>query len=543
MNNELVCELKDYNIITADGNVNKQAQRMLNKYNNTKQNLFTQTSFLPIEATILERIYCIRNSITSLPVCKVCNSPVSFNRGKKTYNTYCPNTKTKSCASKDGTLQKQRTQTLIDRYGVDNPSKNAQVREKTKNTNIRRYGGETPISSDEVKDKMKKTNIERYGTPYACQDDNIKEKIRNTNMERFGTSSYALSQKDPKVINKIQKFSNDRDWMYKKHIEEKMSVSAIASYLGLSNKVTYDRMHSLDIPITTYKSQTSEKEEELRKYIKDWVDPSLEVVSNSKVIAPYELDIYIPSMKLAFEFDGIFWHSQLSGKDKFYHLNKTKLCQQHDIKLIHVWSYEWEYNNILTKSRIRNLLGRSETVYGRECEIVELTSNESSSFLQHNHIQGKCSDSIRLGLKHDEMLVAVMTFGKSRYNKQIEYELLRFCNVSGKRVIGGASKLFKHFKQHYRPKSVISYSDKRWNTGTLYTSLGFSFSHTASPNYWYFNRKGDTNKLYSRIHFQKHKLDGLLEKFDPELTEWQNMVDHGYDRIWDCGNDVYIWKD
>ena len=36
-----------------------------------------------------------------------------------------------------------------------------------------------------------------------------------------------------------------------------------------------------------------------------------------------------------------------------------------------------------------------------------------------------------------------MTFGKSRFSN--EFELLRFCNKLYTNVIGGASKLFKHF--------------------------------------------------------------------------------------------------
>ena len=44
---------------------------------------------------------------------------------------------------------------------------------------------------------------------------------------------------------------------------------------------------------------------------------------------------------------------------------------------------------------------------------------------------------------------------------------------------------------------------------------------------------------YSRVAFQKHKLEKLLPAYDPNLTEWQNMQNAGYDRIWDCGNLVY----
>jgi hypothetical protein len=33
-----------------------------------------------------------------------------------------------------------------------------------------------------------------------------------------------------------------------------------------------------------------------------------------------------------------------------------------------------------------------------------------------------------------------------------------------------------------------------------------------------------------------------LEKFDINLSEWQNMQINGYDRIWDCGHMKFEWK-
>jgi hypothetical protein len=46
----------------------------------------------------------------------------------------------------------------------------------------------------------------------------------------------------------------------------------------------------------------------------------------------------------------------------------------------------------------------------------------------------------------------------------------------------------------------------------------------------------------SRVQFQKHKLKDKLDKFDPSLTEWENMQLNDYNRIWDCGNYVFSWR-
>jgi len=70
----------------------------------------------------------------------------------------------------------------------------------------------------------------------------------------------------------------------------------------------------------------------------------------------------------------------------------------------------------------------------------------------------------------------------------------------------------------------------------MYLKLGFNKSHVSHPNYWYFKNK----KIFNRLKFQKHKLSNILDNYNETLSEWENMKNNGYNRIWDCGNDVYI---
>ena len=136
--------------------------------------------------------------------------------------------------------------------------------------------------------------------------------------------------------------------------------------------------------------------------------------------------------------------------------------------------------------------------------------------------------------------MAAISFGKSRYSKTFDWELLRYANIINTTVAGGMGKLFKHFVKTHTPSSIVTYSDKRWNTGSVYKTVGFTYTHTSAPNYYYF-LPYNTNKMYHRSQFQKHKLEKTLPTFNTKLTEWKNMVNNGYDRIWDCGNDVFEW--
>jgi hypothetical protein len=133
-----------------------------------------------------------------------------------------------------------------------------------------------------------------------------------------------------------------------------------------------------------------------------------------------------------------------------------------------------------------------------------------------------------------------MTFSKNRIalgRKDVvgEFELSRFATVAHFNVIGAADKLLKHFEREHTPVKLLSYADKRWSVGGVYFKLGFTLHHTSKPNYWYI--KSYANREY-RFKYRKDVL--VKEGFNASLTEWEIMQEKGYDRIWDCGNLVFV---
>ena len=284
---------------------------------------------------------------------------------------------------------------------------------------------------------------------------------------------------------------------------------------------------------------TSKSEKDIVEFIRT-IAPSENIVENDRsVLNPKELDIYIPDKNLAFEYDGLYWHCDEDGDVK-KHLHTTLDCEAKGIHLVHIFENEWLDKQDIVKSRIRNLLGSyDKVVYARECQVKEVPSKDSMEFQWQNHIQGGVNSKINIGLFYEDELVSLMTFSKPRFNKKYEWELVRFCNKCGYHVPGAASRLLKHFERTYHPTSIVSYADRRWSMksdSTVYNRLGFSLMSESSPNYWYIK----DGELFNRIQFQKHKLNGLLEQFDESKSEWQNMQDNGYDRIFDCGNLVYV---
>ena len=194
--------------------------------------------------------------------------------------------------------------------------------------------------------------------------------------------------------------------------------------------------------------------------------------------------------------------------------------------------------------RLKNLFGIYDHKIGaRQCTIKEVDSKTSKEFQEDNHIQGKAISSKDIGLYYNNKLVSLMTFSKPRFSKKYEYELVRFCNKLGWHIPGAASKLLKYFENKYHPKSIVSYADRRWtmnNGNTVYDKLGFKLYNISEPNYWYF--KNSSIQLESRMKYQKHKLSKLLDVFDKSKTEFENMKNNGYHRIFDCGNLIFEKK-
>jgi hypothetical protein len=297
---------------------------------------------------------------------------------------------------------------------------------------------------------------------------------------------------------------------------------------------------------TCYPPKTFTLQKQVYDYIKS-LSSTMEIQENTrKIIPPLELDIYIPSKKLAIEFDGLYWHSEVSGKKyKNYHINKSTKCKENDIRLLHIMEDEWIEKQEIIKNKLKHILGFniSNKIYARNCVIKEIKANESNLFLNKYHLQGQDKSSIRFGAYYKDELISVMTFGKLRLalgnkeSKKNEYEMYRFC-LSERNVVGIAGKLLQQFIKVYKPYKITTYADRRYaDDAAFYSKIGFKYIKLTPPNYWYID-ENYTHRYY-RYNFAKHTLKDKLKNFNVNLTEWQNMQLNGWDRIWDCGNLKY----
>lgn len=531
-NQQLMLELETVNIFTKSGTINKQAQRMLNKFPTLLQGLLHHTDFLMSDSSCRARLYALKSGILTQPQCNTCGNAMAFNNAKGTFNNYCKNTTQSSCASKDINVVKSQKDTMLERYGVENAAHSVVLQEKKYNTMMERYGVATPTLSKEINEKIKNTLKERYGVINISDIPGVSKKRQSTNMIKYGANTFAQSLIKQESMDLLL----DGDWV-KDQLKD-FTLNEMALALEVSTYTVRKCIYQLNLQHLIVNTGSSEQRD-ISKVLDSY---NIDYITNDKQsISPKELDFYIPDLKLAIEYDGIYFHSELSNKPKRYHIDKTISCRNAGIKLIHIWSSEWNNKREIVLSRLLHALGKSTKVAARKCSIVIMDSQHEKHFFDEHHIQGYTRSSICYALVLDGVVMAAMSFIKPRFSTKYEWELLRYSSIKNHNVMGGASRLLTHFKRQHSPNSIISYCDLRWGTGGVYTQLGFTYTHSSTPNYFYFNRNGDTNKLFTRITFQKHKLPKVLPTFDINLTEWENMKVNGYDRIWDCGNNVYVW--
>jgi hypothetical protein len=493
------------------------------------------------QISIFERLYCLEHNLDDRPKCKKCNHEYvnGFDKVKNEYRKWC----SPKCQASDISCINKVKQTKLKLYCDENFNGKIQA----KQTRFKKYG---QYHDHDFSEKVKKTKLKHFGNENFV---NI-EKCKQTRLEKYGDEKYNNVEK-----NKITRKTHTYESILKnKYVEILMSLddfiltdkhtiyqwkckkcgNVFFSSINYNLKKEFgSELLARCINCFPYKHISySNIEIEISNFIKTFYKESI-IRNTFNIIKPQELDIYIPEKKFAIEFDGLYWHSEEEKPDKNYHLNKTLACEKQGIQLIHIFENEWLTKQDIVKSRLKNLLGiYDKTIYARKCQIKEVESNIIKEFQNENHIQGSVNSKVNLGLYYQDELISLITFGKCRFDKKHEWELLRFCNKLGYHIPGAASKLLKHFEINYQPKSLVSYADRRWSQGKVYEKLGFKFSHASTPNYWYWR---NPELLESRIKYQKHKLKSLLENFDESKTEVENMIENGYHRIFDCGNLVY----
>lgn len=447
--------------------------------------------------------------------------------------------------------------------------------EKRHKTTLERYGVENIGSNKESHKKQRQVMKDTYGVEYAVQSDVFKNKISKTMRERYGADWYGASEAGRKVLStrlqttlrwhktdlvktlsEAQRLLRDTDALVqfiKKNIDpDELTLNMLVEKTGIHYRcfvVSKSYLESRNI--VTYNHKYEKSQNEMTDYISSLYNGN-DLISKARpeFMEGQELDVYIPSRNLAFEFNGEYWHSDYVQTNTLYHQHKTELARAAGVMLFHIWEYDWKdpvRGNII-KSQIKHALGLSERIYARKTVIVEVSQKDVIAFENNNNLQGFEPTSINLGLMKDDSLLALMTFSKPRLSSEHDWELVRYTTKKGITVVGGPSKILKYFRSIHTG-SIISYANNDFSykgAESLYNVLGFTFKKETGPGYnWVHPHKREIIPV-SHLHPEKLSKEHLDKYIDNNFNENENednfMYNNGYRRLWNAGNDVYELK-
>lgn len=412
------------------------------------------------------------------------------------------------CCSKECSAIK-RKQTMLERHGVEYAQQSAEIRAKSEATNLRKFGYAHAAQSQEIKDKEKAIFQERYGVDTPFQMSDFAEKRKQTCLKKYGVEHHLQTQKSLERMK----------FHYRETCMERFGVpyacmteqckNAYPGLISSINKEFASLLQSNNIPF------------------------KLEFNLEDK-----SYDIAIQDTNILIEIDPTYTHSTVathwnSHRSESSQLEKTLVAQRNGYRCIHVFDWD-DWNKIL------NILKSKIKIFARQCDIISLSEDETRDFENRYHLQNFCRGQIcRYGLVHNNEIVQIMTFGKPRYNKKCQWELLRLCSSPMYYVVGGAERLFSHFKDEVNPESVVSYCDLAKFTGDVYFQLGFNLQSTSEPaKIWSKGKSKITNNLLLQRGY-----DQLFNtNYGTGTSNEQLMLDNGWLPVYDCGQSTFIWR-
>lgn len=393
-------------------------------------------------------------------------------------------------------VKQKQTESILNKYG-NKENFNEYVNKQSIKACIDKYGVVTPFNVPEILNKGKQTCLERYGVDNVFKSvewqnyihEKRKEVIKNKVVKNKGEHYYDLYHDKNYVLNALNKYSTSP------------SIRQFATDNGIPYYTTQLIITKFNLQ-NYFKHEKSHYEDDICTFIKT-LCPTTSIIRNTKSVLTNnkELDIYLPEYKLAIEFNGTYWHSTLNIPDKNYHFNKSKECENLGIHLVHIYQYEWEdeHERELIKTMLNLFLGKIKNrIYARQCKVKQITNIEAKPFNKINHLQGHRNAQVTYGLFYNNQLVQLMSFSRTKYNRNLsgdnDWEIIRGCPGSLNLVVGGVSKLFKHFVKDYKPSAIFSYCDFNKFTGVSYEKLGMHFiGYTGADKHYIID-----GKVYNR---------------------------------------------
>ncbi len=472
--------------------------------------------------------------------------------GDENYNNMDKNKITKSEIYGDENYnnREKAKETMLNLYGKEHAMQAKEIYERQQATMLKNYGVTSPLKNDDIKKKWMATNLEKYGYEFPGQSEDIKKKatetwrLRAKETKTYQTIITTLQETNIRLLNEFIGLTTPNYMGHKLILYDFECLKCNHLFSRIINVIKTPVCRKCN-PLPLSPSTHTAIKQLLESNNITYIENDRKFLGNRM-----ELDFIIPDRNVAIEMDGNYWHSEIpSGHDHTYHLGKTTLCHDKNMKLIHIFEDEVINNETKTLARLSQILGEPPqyNISSDFCEVKYVDAEAKALFLNENHLEGDHISSLNIGLFHDGLLVSMMTFYDLTAD---QFELSSFSSKIGYEVKDGFDKMLQFFIKETQPSSIAAFADIRWNgydpRDTVYAKGGFAFQGYSSPNYWYFYRndyftRHPTFKFSKEIMLERTEIKELNEEEDlSSLTEWELAQLLGMDRIWDCGNMKFL---
>lgn len=374
----------------------------------------------------------------------------------------------------------------------------------------------TQENQSATNEKRKQSMLAKYGVGFNLQRALVKEKLTA-----------------PKIPDNVFALLDNVDWMRSEYVDKKRSLVDIAAELSVYYGTVGDYCRKHGLEVRQY-SNESLVEKNIIEYIKTLGDFDV-VLHDRTILFGKELDIYIPSKKIAIEVNGLYWHSYNpsvgKSEDRNRHIHKTEQCEKNGISLLHITDWQWKNRNDVIKNILKSKLGVNTKIHARKCDIRDVEQSVYKKFFDDAHLSENTTASGAVGLYLDNVLVSCMSYGKKRFGDRKGIEVIRFATTPGVTVVGGLSKILNNLKTRFG-NEISTYCDRDFSNGNSYMKAGFVLKKATGPGYFW----TDGTIVVSRYKCQRTNLEKWLPTYDASKSESQNLFDAGYRRYWNSGN-------
>ena len=149
-----------------------------------------------------EILWRIKLGYEEVPICPICKQNLIkfYGSAQIGYSQTC----SKKC--RDILWHNNQTNTIKEKYGVENPFQSEIIKNKIKEICLDRYGYEYSLQVPEIRQKGIETNLEKYGVHNGGGSQQAIEKIKQTCIDRYGVENVnVLPNIKEKIINTMHK--------------------------------------------------------------------------------------------------------------------------------------------------------------------------------------------------------------------------------------------------------------------------------------------------------------------------------------------------